>query len=107
MVKSLVSMMEDTFDRVKDQPVESQRYGDMSKDPANFGVVKQLRDNDPQLHENQTMYSCGSLAPKMKRSVGGGGGCTDCKFKKPSEPWEAADGCLYLLCELSSLPEAG
>ena len=29
----------------------------------------------------------------------GGGGCSDGgKFKKPSEPWEAADGCLYLVC---------
>ena len=34
------------------------------------------------------MYSCGSLAPKMGR----GGGCMDHKFKKPSEPWELADG---------------
>ena len=34
----------------------------------------------------------------------GGGGCSDGgKFKKPSEPWEAADGCLYLVCELSSI----
>ena len=34
----------------------------------------------------------------------GGGGCSDGgKFKKPSEPWEAADGCLYLICELSNI----
>ena len=48
--------------------------------------------------ENQTMYSCGSLAPKMKKSSGG---CGDCTFRKPSEPWEAADGCLYLAAELA------
>lgn len=45
------------------------------------------------------MYSCGSLAPKMGR-----GGCSDCRFRRPSQPWERADGCLYLLAELSSLP---
>ena len=42
------------------------------------------------------MYSCGSLAPKMRR----GGGCSDAKFRKPSEPWELADGCVHLLAEL-------
>jgi len=102
MVQETLKIMLSAFDSVKDQPVESHRYGELSKDPAHFGVVKQLRDNDPELHENQTMYSCGSLAPKMRRK--GGGGCSDGgKFKKPSEPWEAADGCLYLVCELSSI----
>lgn len=59
-----------------------------------------MRDNDPDLHENQQMYSCGSLAPKMHR-----GGCTDAKFRKPSEPWEFADGCVHLLAELSPDPK--
>jgi len=102
MVQNTLQIMQSAFTSVKDQPVESHRYGDLSSDPAPFGVAKQLRDNDPELHENQTMYSCGSLAPKMKRK--GGGGCSDGgKFKKPSEPWEAADGCLYLLCELTNI----
>ncbi len=99
--EELRSTIASALDAVEQQPVESHRYGDLSSDPANFGVVKKQRDNDPELHENQPMYSCGSLAPKMGR--GGGGGCGDCKFRKPSEPWEAADGCLYLMAELSSL----
>ena len=37
------------------------------------------------------MYSCGSLAPKMGRGSRGGG-CMDHQFRKPSEPWELADG---------------
>lgn len=36
------------------------------------------------------MYSCGSLAPKMRR----GGGCADHLFRRPAEPWEKADGCV-------------
>ena len=67
MVQNTLQTMQSAFTSVKDQPVESHRYGDLSSDPAHFGVAKQLRDNDPELHENQTMYSCGSLAPKMKR----------------------------------------
>ena len=67
MVQETLKMINLALVNVKDQPVESHRYGELSRDPAHFGVVKQLRDNDPELHENQTMYSCGSLAPKMKR----------------------------------------
>lgn len=84
---------------VKEQPSESEKYGQLDKGPATFGVVKRLRDNDMELHTNQTMYSCGSLAPKMGR----GGGCSDHKFRKPSEPWEYADGCVHLVAELSQI----
>jgi hypothetical protein len=101
LVTELKNAMLKAFGRVQEQPVESHKYGDLSSEPANFGVAKRLRDNDPELHENQTMFSCGSLAPKMGR--GGGGGCGDCKFRKPSEPWEAADGYLYLASELASV----
>lgn len=85
------------------QPVESEKYGNLDTGPAEFGVAKRIRDNDPVLHENQQMYSCGSLAPKMGR--GGGGGCTDSKFRKPSEPWELADGCVHLVGELATIKD--
>ena len=43
------------------------------------------------------MFSCGSLAPKLKR----GGGCMDHGFTRAPEPWESSDGCIYVLRELS------
>ena len=49
------------------------------------------------------MYSCGSLAPKMGKRRGGGGGCSDSKFQKPAEPWEFADGCVHLHAELTAI----
>jgi len=88
---------------IKDQPVESEKYGSFHAGPAEFGVAKKIRDNDISLHENQTMYSCGSLAPKMNR--GGSGGCTDAKFRKKSEPWELADGCVHAIAELSKIKD--
>ena len=48
-------------------------------------------------NENQQMFSCGSLAPKLKR----GGGCMDHGFARAQEPWELSDGCVYLLKELT------
>lgn len=38
---------------VKDQASESEKYSDLDKGPATFGVVKKLRDNDMELHSNQ------------------------------------------------------
>ena len=64
----LKDTFEDTFgDTLEDTLGDTfgDNFGDNFGDT--FGVAKQLRDNDPELHENQTMYSCGSLAPKMKR----------------------------------------
>ncbi|XP_054710418.1 uncharacterized protein LOC129220102 [Uloborus diversus] len=91
----------DGLKNVENQASESEKYGQIDKSPAAFGVVKRMRDNDMELHSNQQMYSCGSLAPKMGR----GGGCSDHKFRKPPEPWELADGCIHLIGELSQIDE--
>lgn len=39
-------------------------------------------------HTDQVMYSCGSLAPKLRR----GGGCSDHGFVRPKEGWEMSEG---------------
>ena len=63
-----------------------------------FGVAKPLNDYDEQ-HTNNQLYSCGSLAPKLKR----GGGCMDHGFQRNTEAWERSDGCVYLIRELSKV----
>lgn len=68
---------------VKDWPSRNTGYG---------AAAKLARDNDVQLHTGQVMYSCGSLAPKLRR----GGGCMDHGFSRPKQPWEEADGGLRL-----------
>ncbi|KAL3213908.1 hypothetical protein MRX96_007314 [Rhipicephalus microplus] len=67
------------------------------------GVAKQpaetLHYRDIQaLHTNQPAYSCESLAPRA-------GLPTDWNYRKPSEPWELADGCIHLIAELSQVPQ--
>lgn len=47
-------------------------------------------------HTNQVMYSCGSLAPKLRR----GGGCSDHGFVRPKEGWEVSEGGLLVWREL-------
>ncbi len=73
-----------------------------------FGVAKELTSIkeinvgvDPK-HENQEMYSCGSLAPKLKR----GGGDKDYGVRDKVEPWESSDGAVFLLRELSAINPA-
>ena len=99
LMEKAVDLIKEGLRDLKNQQKESERYTDLSRDAAQFGVVKRLRDNDISLHENQPMYSCGSLAPKMGR----GGGCSDAKFRKPSEPWELADGSVHLFAELTAI----
>ncbi|KAK3093794.1 hypothetical protein FSP39_020339 [Pinctada imbricata] len=100
-LNEIVTKMKEGFNGVEKQPETSEKYSDLDKGPATYGVVKKLRDNDMELHTDKQMYSCGSLAPKMGRGSRGGG-CMDHKFRKPPEPWELADGCIHLLAELST-----
>jgi hypothetical protein len=56
--------------------------------------------NDAKAHENAQLYSCGSLAPKLKKKAGAGRiGCSSCGIDRPKAPWEATDGCIYLIRE--------
>lgn len=75
----MVGIAKEALKGIKEQPSESHRFSDLSTgEAAAFGVAKRIRDNDPELHENQPMYSCGSLAPRMGA---GGGGCSDARFR--------------------------
>lgn len=76
--------------RVADQPKNPERYG-TAKD-TQFGAAHKLaHDNDKEIHLEQQMYSCGSLAPKLK-----GGHSCDRKYRRVKEPWEESDGALRL-----------
>lgn len=48
-------------------------------------------------YTNQQRFSCGSLAPKLKRGVG----CMDHGFSRKKKQWEITDGGIYLVREIS------
>ncbi|XP_048737561.2 uncharacterized protein LOC125652410 [Ostrea edulis] len=102
--EEILKKVKEGIEGIKNQPETTEKYSDLDKGPATYSVVKKLRDNDMDLHTDKQMYSCGSLAPKMLRGSRGGG-CMDHQFRKPSEPWELADGCIHLIAELSHNPE--
>lgn len=52
-------------------------------------------------HQNNQLYSCGSLAPKLKR----GGGCMDHGFSRAKEDWELSDGSIYMIREASAFED--
>ncbi|GBG24156.1 Hypothetical Protein FCC1311_003742 [Hondaea fermentalgiana] len=66
------------------------------------GSLVDLREGrakaDP-MHSEQQLFSCGSLAPKLKRR---GVGCMDHGYSRPKRPWEETDGAIYLLRELAA-----
>jgi hypothetical protein len=79
---------------------QQQEHGHAHKHvvPSN---IKNLRDNDESLHTDKQVFSCGSLAPKLKKKRGAG--CMDHAFARPSEPWESSDGAIYLMRELAQV----
>jgi len=87
---------------VESQPQDSTRS--LLKEDSHFGAAYKLaRDNDPELHTDKTLYSCGSLAPKLRK-----GGCMDHGFRRNKEPWEESDGALRLWGRLTAVsPTAG
>nr|CAB3256599.1 importin-4-like [Phallusia mammillata] len=97
---TIMSEIQTGLDEVKSQKDSGEKATGYDKKPAQFGVVKDLHTQVDLKHTDQQMYSCGSLAPKMGR--GSRGGCSDCQFRRPSEPWERSDGCIYLITELSA-----
>lgn len=62
------------------------------------------KQNDIVSHTDAQLYSCGSLAPKLSKKSGAGRiGCGNCAVSRPKAPWEATDGAIYLLRELTVL----
>lgn len=66
--------------------------------------------NNIEAHTDSTLYSCGSLAPKLRKGGAGRIGCMSCDVDRTKAPWEATDGCIYLireLCRICSPPVDG
>jgi hypothetical protein len=71
----------------------------LAKDqPAQTREEYKATHNDAAAHTDNQRYSCGSLAPKLKK-----GGCSDCEVTRPSMPWEYTDGAIYLLGQLCTV----
>ena len=66
------------------------------------GSARSKLPADPK-HSDQLMFSCGSLAPKLKRGVDC---CGDYGLTRAPEPWEASDGAVYMVRELAAAAPA-
>lgn len=49
----VMNKVEEGLTGVEKQPENTEKYSSLEKGPATYGVVKQLRDNDMELHSNQ------------------------------------------------------
>ena len=88
------SMMDEVLQFVKDKLPSARDQPPMSKEAFKNHV------NDAEMHTDLQLYSCGSLAPKLRKGGAGRIGCSSCGISRPKAPWEATDGCIYLLREL-------
>jgi hypothetical protein len=68
--------------------------------PAMTQEAYKAHQNNVEMHTDSQLYSCGSLAPKLRKGGAGRIGCSNCGIDRPKAPWEATDGCIYLIREL-------
>ena len=83
-LEKVLTVVRKSLPAAKDQP------------PMSREEYKKLQ-NDIEAHTNNQVYSCGSLAPKLRKGGAGRIGCSSCAINRPKAPWEATDGCIYLL----------
>ena len=109
--EKVLKLLSDSLLEAKNQSSDSKKFTTLAGS-STYGVAHQaplesqmmtetFGEADPK-HQNQMMYSCGSLAPKLRK-----GGEVDYGFQKAMEPWEVSDGAIYLLRELSMVEGAG
>lgn len=97
--------LSEDLERVREQTDDESSGVELEPVAGTWGenhVVRRLRGDTAasDRHTDQTMYSCGSLAPKMRA-----GGCSASHhFRRDARPWELSDGCIRLVAELSQSP---
>ena len=67
-VYTVEKFVRDCFEDLKNQEAGRAKNGRLESGPGQFGVVRRVTAEEDTM-ENNTMYSCGSLAPKMKATV--------------------------------------
>mmetsp|Transcript_14135 Transcript_14135/g.18330 ORF Transcript_14135/g.18330 Transcript_14135/m.18330 type:complete len:751 (-) Transcript_14135:151-2403(-) len=85
---------------LSNKDIASSKYSQRASQPR--GVVAgdfKMLSSKPDKYSNQQLYSCGSLAPKLRRGVG----CMDHGFSRDKKLWEITDGGIYLLRELAAV----
>jgi len=101
-----IKFVRDCFEDLKNQEAGRAKNGRLESGPGQFGVVRRVTAEEDTM-ENNTMYSCGSLAPKMKAKKDQapmGTGCSACtKFTRDEDHWERVDGSIFILSALSKV----
>lgn len=54
--KLIIAKIKEGLEGVASQPVTAEKYGDLEKGPATYGVVKRARDNDMELHTDKQVH---------------------------------------------------
>eukprot|EP00878_Enallax_costatus_P010189 GHUV01010637.1.p2 GENE.GHUV01010637.1~~GHUV01010637.1.p2 ORF type:complete len:334 (+),score=84.12 GHUV01010637.1:2064-3065(+) len=107
-IQKIVTAIRELLPQAYKQPAESQKYSDL-ENITTFGVAaRRKRDNDPAVHTNQDMFSCGSLSARFSTErLVRSDGCNDYGFARAKEPWEGSDGAAHMVKELAAVaPQA-
>ncbi|KAG2487842.1 hypothetical protein HYH03_013559 [Edaphochlamys debaryana] len=104
VIPLLAGALADMLPAARRQPAEASKYTGLTNETV-FGVAAQkARDNDPEVHTDQLLFSCGSLLARFSTSsLIKSDGCMDHGFTRDREPWEVSDGAVHLMRELAGV----
>lgn len=100
MKEAVYAHISENLMKAKEQKEDSKKHAGL-ENVTQFGVAHEHHPAEDDGHSNNAMFSCGSLAPKLKR----GGGCMDHGFTRPRELWELSDGAIFMLKELAQMDQ--
>jgi len=102
---TVLQRLKKTLPEVLLQPENSEVFSDYTPSGP-FSVPRkavQLDDKPDPAVTDQTMYSCGSIAPKTFKRRVRDSGCMNCSTDHPHQLWEASEGMVHLHVDLAVL----
>ncbi|EEB20167.1 hypothetical protein Phum_PHUM604480 [Pediculus humanus corporis] len=94
-LENILSHIRQSLENVKKQETECENYLDGEKESGKLDLVKKLRKSETTLYSNKSVYGS-----KLGRGI-----WCESTYNRETQPWEAADGCVYLIGELTHIKE--
>jgi len=100
----VLSRIQQELPQVLMQSEKSETFTDyMPSGPFSVPRSKPMSQSDQSnpAFTDQTMYSCGSAAPKTFKRRSSAAGCMNCVARQPHQLWEVSEGMVHLVAELA------
>ncbi|KAL0266896.1 UNVERIFIED_CONTAM: hypothetical protein PYX00_009320 [Menopon gallinae] len=100
-LKNVKTYISDGLQNMKNQKAEAENFADLERGPGRIACRRRPRENESDLVFERDLYGCDSYMGRLHRLKS-----YDSASGREVQPWEMADGCVWLMGELSEIKEA-